>query len=292
MNKNGVISKSQKELYYVIADGLEYKAKARGVFRERKIKPLVGDKVSIQVLDDGTAYIEQVFERKNSLVRPPIANIDQIILVSSLSQPKLNYTIFDKYLVMLEHYSIPVKLVINKIDLASKKEIEEFKSIYDKTPYNYLFTSSVTGQGINELEGMLRDSISSFAGPSGVGKSTILNLLADHIDAETGDVSRKTSRGKHTTRHVEIFELEKDTYIFDTPGFTSLDLSFIDEYRDVKEYFPEFVENSKTCKFANCQHVNEPGCQIKKMMEEDKISKSRYDNYLYIREELMKIRRY
>lgn len=292
MNKTGIITKSQKELYYVKSENMTFKAKARGVFRERNVKPLVGDRVDIQILDDGTAYIENVHPRINSLVRPPIANIDQIILISSLVEPKLNYTIFDKYLVMLEHYGIDVKIVINKIELASKEEIEEFEKIYSLTDYNYIFTSAVEKTGIEKLKTLMTDKISSFAGPSGVGKSTLLNLISTDINAETGDISKKTARGKHTTRHVELFELYEDTFIFDTPGFSSLTLDFIDEFRDVKDYFEEFNKFKSGCKFSNCLHLNEPNCGVKKALEEKQISNSRYENYKYIIDEIINNRRY
>lgn len=292
MNEIGIITKSQKELYYVKTEENTFKSKARGVFRDKNIKPLVGDKVEIQILEDGTAYIEKVFERKNSLVRPPIANIDQIILISSLVEPKLNYTIFDKYLVMLEHFGIDVKIVINKIELASEAEIEEFNKIYSLTDYNYIFTSAVENIGIDELKTMMSGKISSFAGPSGVGKSTLLNRISSEINAETGDISKKTSRGKHTTRHVELFELYEDTFIFDTPGFSSLALDFIEEFRDVKEYFTEFKKYKQDCKFANCLHLNEPNCAVKSALENGEISQSRYNNYKYIIDEIKNNRRY
>lgn len=292
MNKKGIITKSQKDLYYVISEDIVYQAKARGLFRERNIKPIVGDKVEINILDDGTAYIENVLERKNSLVRPPIANIDQILLVHSLVNPKINYTTFDKYLIMLEHYCIEVIIIINKIELANDEEIEEFRKIYDKTKYKYLFTSAEENIGIDELKSIMRDKISSFAGPSGVGKSTLLNLLHENFDAETGNISKKTSRGKHTTRHTELFEIDKNTFIFDTPGFSSLDLSFIEDEKLLKLYFDEFSHYNKKCKFNNCEHINEPKCAVKDALEDGKISKTRYDNYLYIFKELKNERKY
>lgn len=292
MNKKGIISKSQKELYYVVSDDQEYMAKARGVFRDQNIKPLVGDSVEIQILQDGTAYIEKVFDRKNSLIRPPIANIDQIVLISSLVKPNLNYTIFDKYLAMLEHYEIDVKIVINKYDLASEEEILKFRDIYDKTDYNYIFTSALDEQGIEEFKSLLSGKKSALAGPSGVGKSTLLNLISNDIDVETGLISNKTSRGKHTTRHVELFKISEDSYIFDTPGFTSLDLSFIEDYRDIKDYFSEFEKFKVECKFNDCEHINEPKCGVKNALEQGLLSESRYNNYIYIREEIKNNRRY
>lgn len=292
MNRLGIINKSQKEIYHVLVDGKEYLCKARGVFREKSIKPLVGDKVEIQILDDSTGYIENVLERKNSLVRPPIANVDQLLLVSSLTNPKLNYNIFDKYLVMLQHFGIPVKLVINKVDLASVDEIREFEDIYSKTNYEYIFTSAEKNHGIDDLKNMLKGKISSFAGPSGVGKSTLLNLLHEDFYAETGNISDKTQRGKHTTRHVELFEIDDETFIFDTPGFSALNIDFIESYEDVKNYFTEFNKYSSQCKFRNCMHMNEPQCAVKKAIEDSLISKNRYENYIYLVEEIKRERKY
>lgn len=292
MNKLGIIKKSQKEIYHVLVEGKEYLCKARGVFREKSIKPLVGDRVEVQILDDSTGYIENVLERENFLVRPPIANVNQLILVSSLSNPKLNYNIFDKYLVMLEHFGIPVKIVINKIDLANIDEINEFEDIYGKTNYEFTFTSANQNLGIENLKEMLKGKVSSFAGPSGVGKSTLLNLLHDDFYAETGSISHKNQRGRHTTRHVELFEIDDETFIFDTPGFSALNIDFIESYEDVKNYFTEFNEYSSQCKFRNCMHINEPSCAIKKAVENSIISKNRYDNYIYLVDEIKKERKY
>ncbi|MFM1601889.1 ribosome small subunit-dependent GTPase A [Helcococcus ovis] len=282
METKGIIIKSQKELYYVKYKNKTYMCKARGIFRDKNLKPLVGDRVDIQILDENTGYIEKIYDRKNSLIRPPIANIDQILLVHSLTDPEINYVTFDKYLVMLEHFKIPVKIIINKVDLAKDEDIKKFEDIYSKTKYEYVFTSAKNNQGIGKLNKMMKDKISSFAGPSGVGKSTILNLLHENFDVQTGKISNKTSRGKHTTRHTELFEIDENTFIFDTPGFSALNLDFIEDFRDVKKYYPEFEIFKVGCKFNDCDHINEPNCSIKKEMELKKISKNRYESYLYI----------
>lgn len=292
MNKKGIIVQSQKEIYHVLHEGKVYLCKARGLFRDKSIKPLVGDRVDFTILENNTGHINKVYERKNSLIRPPIANIDQLLLVSSLTNPKLNYNLFDKYLVMLEHFNIPVKIVINKVDLASEEEIMQFKSIYDKTGYEYIFTSAKNVDGISELKTLLNGKTSSFAGPSGVGKSTLLNLLHDDFDAETGSISEKNLRGKHTTRHVEIFEIDEDTFIFDTPGFSALNISFISNYEDVKNYFIEFKKFRNHCKFRNCMHINEPSCAVKEAVNNDLISLSRYNNYKYLVDEIKNERKY
>lgn len=292
MYKKGVIIKSQKELYHVKTENFEYLCKARGVFREKKIKPIVGDKVLVQILDNNTAYIEEIFNRKNFLIRPPIANVDQILLVHTLQEPLINYLTFDKYLVMLEHYKIPVKIIINKIELTNDAQKQEFEEIYSKTNYDYLYTSTRTGIGIDNLEKLLINKISSFAGPSGVGKSTLLNRISDDFEVQTADISKKTSRGRHTTRHVELFEIFENSYLFDTPGFSALNLSFIDDFKYVKNYFNEFKKYSLECKFKDCEHINEPKCGVKEAVENGKISKSRYNNYIFIREEIKKERKY
>lgn len=292
MNREGIIIKSQKELYYVQSDNLIYKSKARGLFRERNLKPLVGDRVIIQVLNDKEAYIEEIFDRKSEIVRPPVANINQILLVQSLIKPKINFNIFDKYLVMLEHLNLPLIIVVNKSDLVSEELKNEFMEIYSKTGYKIIFTSSVDEQGIEELKKCLQGNISVLAGPSGVGKSSLLNKLSENINVQTGSISNKTSRGKHTTRHSELFTLDEDSFILDTPGFTSLNLDFIENPYLVEKFFPEFSKYVNECKFSNCQHINEPICGLKQALKENKLSKSRYENYLSIRQEILSKRRY
>lgn len=286
--KKGLIIQSQKELYHVkTMDKKIYLCKARGLFRDKNIKPLVGDRVDIQILDDNTGYIENIYERKNHLIRPPISNIDQIVMVYSLKDPEINYLILDKYLAMLEHFNIPMVILINKIELVNDDEIKIFEEIYKKTDYKIIYTSAIEQKGIDNLKNVLKNKISSFAGPSGVGKSTIINLLHEDINMKIGDISKKTSRGKHTTRHVEIFEIDEDTFIYDTPGFTALSLDFIEDYKDVKFYFKEFEKYSNQCKFKNCEHINEPKCAVKGALEAGEISTSRYVNYTHIRNEIM-----
>ena len=284
MSKKGIIYKAQKELYYVLSDDISYKCKARGVFRDRNIKPLVGDYVQIQVLDNQEGLIEEVYPRKSELIRPPVANIDQILLVLTVKSPNVNYNLVDKYLVMLEHFTVDVVMVINKSDLLDPKDKEEFRDTYSKTGYELVFTSALNKEGIDELKEILMGKISSLAGPSGVGKSTLLNLFHKDLDVETGDISKKTQRGRHTTRHTELFEIFEDTFILDTPGFSSLDLSFIEEEGQIREFYPEFRKLQKDCRFQNCQHLKEPDCAVKKELEKENISQKRYDNYILIRD--------
>ena len=292
MANKGIIFKAQKELYYVLFEEKIYKCKARGVFRERNIKPLVGDWVDIKILDNNEGFIEYVYERKSKLDRPPVANIDQIILVLTLKSPNINYNLVDKYLVMLEHYDLPVVIVVNKIDLISKEDINEFTQIYEQSGYSVIFTSAKDEVGIEELKNTLKNKITSLAGPSGVGKSTLLNLLHEDIEVETGSISDKTKRGKHTTRHTELFELMPNSYLLDTPGFSSLDLSFIEDETNVRLFYPEFRKIQNQCKFQNCQHLKEPKCKVKDLLEKGLIATKRYENYQLIRDEIKNNRRY
>lgn len=293
MSDRPIIFKTQKDLYHVLYKDKKYLCTARGVMRERSIKPLVGDFVDLTILSDEKGLIEAVVERKNSLIRPPVANIDQIVLVLTLKSPNLNYMLADKYLLMLEHYGLDVVLVFNKVDLIRDEEKEDLLSIYGKTGHKIIFTSTLTDEGIDDIRDLLTNKISALAGPSGVGKSSILNMISkEEISVETGSISKKTKRGRHTTRHTELFEIFDQAFILDTPGFSSLDLSFIEDADEIKNYYPEFVTYSDGCKFQDCQHINEPICGVKNALEAGKLSKKRYDNYLLIREEILKNRRY
>ena len=293
MSDSPIIFKTQKDLYHVLYKDKKYLCTARGVMRERSIKPLVGDFVDLTILSDEKGLIEAVVDRKNSLIRPPVANVDQIVLVLTLKSPNLNYMLADKYLLMLEHYGLDVVLVFNKVDLIRDEEKEDLLSIYGKTGHKIIFTSTLTDEGIDDIRDLLANKISALAGPSGVGKSSILNMISkEEISVETGSISKKTKRGRHTTRHTELFEIFDQAFILDTPGFSSLDLSFIEDADEVKNYYPEFVTYSDGCKFQDCQHINEPICGVKNALEAGKLSKKRYDNYLLIREEIFKNRRY
>ncbi len=293
MSDRPIIFKTQKDLYHVLYKDKKYLCTARGVMRERSIKPLVGDFVDLTILSDEKGLIEAVVDRKNSLIRPPVANIDQIVLVLTLKSPNLNYMLADKYLLMLEHYGLDVVLVFNKVDLIRDEEKEDLLSIYGKTGHKIIFTSTLTDEGIDDIRDLLTNKISALAGPSGVGKSSILNMISkEEISVETGSISKKTKRGRHTTRHTELFEIFDQAFILDTPGFSSLDLSFIEDADEIKNYYPEFVTYSDGCKFQDCQHINEPICGVKNALEAGKLSKKRYDNYLLIREEILKNRRY
>lgn len=289
----GRIIKGIGGFYYVRTEDKVYETRARGLFREEKITPLVGDKVLIRINpEDGSGYIEEIRPRKTELLRPPVANIDQVVIVMSLRSPDINLWLLDRFLVMAEHENLEIVIALSKTDLVDEKEIGEVKTIYEKAKYNIIELSNIEEIGIKDIEDVLKNKITVFAGPSGVGKSTLLNSIDENLKLETGSVSKKTERGKHTTRHVELLELSEDTYVLDTPGFSSLDLTFIEEPTELSHYFREFLDENRPCKFRGCLHDTEPGCSVKEKLKEGLIAQERYDNYLRIVEEVKNIRRY
>lgn len=277
MDKKGLIIKAISGFYYVKTKEKEiFECKARGIFRNKNITPLVGDIVDFKVLNAKKGILEKVNSRKNKFLRPPVANVNQAIIVFSVKDPKPNIDLLDKFLVKAESKNVDAIICINKIDL--NEEYYKIKEIYEKAGYKVIKTSTLTNEGINELLLVLKDKKSFFAGPSGVGKSSIINKLQKDFKVEIGEISRKLKRGKHTTRHTELFELKTGGYIFDTPGFTSFSIDEID-YRDLSKYFREFKKHSEYCKFRSCMHINEPKCEIKKLVKEEKISIERYESY-------------
>ncbi|WP_353093931.1 ribosome small subunit-dependent GTPase A [Tissierella praeacuta] len=289
---NGIIVKGIGGFYYVRTESDIVECRARGVFREEKLTPLVGDKVRIRIsAEDNKGYIEEIYPRTSKLLRPPVANITQAIIVMSIKKPDINSWLLDRFLIMAEHENLDIIICINKSDLAPEKALK-FKTIYEKIGYKVINTSVVEGKDIDELKELLNDNISVFAGPSGVGKSSLLNEVNENFKLETGDISSKTKRGKHTTRHVELLELHDNAFVLDSPGFSSLNIDFIEEEIDLKDYFKEIYKYGDKCKFISCLHVNEPDCEVKRQVEEGNIHKERYDNYLLFLEEIKKIRRY
>lgn len=289
---DGIILKGIGGFYYVETDNEVIQCRARGNFREEGITPLIGDKVKIRInQEDNTGYIEEIYQRETSLKRPPVANISQAIIVMSIKKPNINTWLLDRFLVMSEAEGLNTVICINKVDL-DLEEALKIKEIYTKIGYKAILTSTETELGIDILRESLNNNISVFAGPSGVGKSSLLNIINPNYKLKTGDISEKNKRGKHTTRHTELLHLENNSYVLDSPGFSSLDINFIEHESELKEYFPEINMNSNKCKFVNCLHVNEPKCQIKKMVENNEISSKRYENYLMFLEEIKKNRRY
>lgn len=259
-----------------------YECKAKGVFRNKNVKPIVGDNVEIDVLSEQERIgnITQVLERSNQLVRPEVANIDQALIVFAFQSPKPNLNLLDRFLVMMERQGLPCVICLNKTDLEEEQTIREIKVMYESAGYLVICTSVLHDEGTKELWECLQGRTTALAGPSGVGKSSMLNALLGTGQAQTGCVSEKIGRGKHTTRHTEIFQLGENTYLMDTPGFSSLYTDM--EKEELKEYFPEFRECEGMCRFLGCVHMEEPDCMVKEKVEDGKISKSRYENYRWM----------
>ncbi len=282
----GKIIKSQKEIYYVLTEENTFICKARGVFRNKNIKPLVGDNVEFDITEDFKGYITKILERKNQIKRPNIANIDQILYFITIKNPSLNLFNIDKYLSMCEYINIDVIIIVSKKDLADKKELD-FLRMYEKIGYKLIFIDNYNDFPKRKILEILRGKTSAVSGSSGVGKSTFLSNLVEN-EIEIGSISEKSKRGKNTTRHIEIFNLEKNTNIFDTPGFDSFDIDFIDDEKELKYCFREFDNNS--CKFKDCNHINEPKCKVKEDLSKNIIEKTRYENYITLFEEIKKRR--
>ncbi|OUP48689.1 ribosome small subunit-dependent GTPase A [Lachnoclostridium sp. An181] len=290
----GKIVKGIAGFYYVnvVESGL-YECKAKGVFRKDKLKPLVGDDVKIDVLDEAKkkGNITEILPRKNELIRPAVANIDQALVVFAVARPKPHLNLLDRFLVMMEAKGIPLILCFNKTDIAKDTSIEELLSIYSTGGYQVIFTSTVEEENIDELKKLLKGRLTAVAGPSGVGKSSIINRIQSNVNMQTGTISEKIERGKHTTRHSQLIMIDNESYIMDTPGFSSLYTNEF-EKEELKHYFPEFAPYEGTCRFHGCDHVHEPGCAVRAALEEGKIAESRYQNYLEMYQELKDKRRY
>ena len=290
----GKIIKGIAGFYYVnVVESGVYECKAKGVFRKEKIKPLVGDNVRIEILDEEnkTGNIVEIFPRKNELIRPAVANIDQALVVFAVTKPTPHFNLLDRFLVMMERKELPVVLCFNKKDIATSPEIAELEAIYEKCGYPIVFTSALEQENIEEIRRLLLKKTTAIAGPSGVGKSSLINLLQNQVQMETGTISRKIERGKHTTRHSELIAVDADSYIMDTPGFSSLYVNDF-EKEELKYYFREFASYEGQCRFQGCDHVHEPGCAVKEALEEGKIHPIRYKNYLEMYTELKEKKRY
>jgi ribosome biogenesis GTPase len=291
---HGKIIKGIAGFYYVnvVGSGV-YECKAKGIFRKEKCKPLVGDEVEIEILDeqDKTGNIVEICERKNELIRPAVANIDQALVIFAVTDPTPHLNLLDRFLIMMEQLEIPVILCFNKTDLAEDAEMQHLEETYRGCGYEMIFLSAKKEENIDILKKILEGKTTTVAGPSGVGKSSIINLLVPDANMETGNISKKISRGKHTTRHSELFAVDEDSYIMDTPGFSSL---YCDDYEpeDLRFYYPEFREYEGKCRFQGCLHIHEPGCAVKEALEAGKISPGRYENYKIILEERKQKRRY
>lgn len=289
----GKIIKGIAGFYYVYTSLGLIECKAKGVFRKDKIKPLVGDNVEIQIVDEKelTGNITEILPRYNALIRPASANIDQALVIFAIVKPDPNYNLLDRFLITMEKQGLPAIICFNKRDIATPGEEEELRKAYGSCGYQVLFVSGVKEEGMEEIKSCLKGKTTVVAGPSGVGKSTIINALYPNANMETGEISKKIERGKHTTRHAQLFALDEETFIMDTPGFTSLSLGEM-EKEELAVYYPEFTEYEVNCKFGGCAHLSEPVCGIKAALAEGKISRVRYDNYTILYEELKNRKKY
>jgi ribosome biogenesis GTPase len=294
----GRIVKGIGGFYYVNTDIGLVECKARGIFRKESLTPLVGDKVLVSIVEGspGQGVIQEILPRENTLLRPSVANVQQCIIVVAMGRPEPDLLLLDRLLVLAGVNELEQVVCFNKTDLGKKDEYGEVIDTYRQAGYRVLCTSAKTGQGIDEMKGVLKGKISVFAGMSGVGKSSILNSLQPGLGLKTGEISAKLQRGRHTTRHAELLELSFGGMVVDTPGFSSLSLGAVKELEDMDEselghYYPEFIEYMDHCRFRSCRHENEPDCSVKDAVEKGRISAFRYRNYIKLLEELRQSRR-
>ncbi len=286
MNKiEGRIIKGIGGLYHVATDDGVYKCSARGVFRKKNLTPLIGDNVTVQIQNESekTGSVHEIQERKNSLIRPRVANIDRAIIVTAPSNPPINLELLDRLLILAEDVETDILICINKSDLLTH-EVQAITEQYKAIGYDVIYTNAMEGTGIEDLKSRLTGKVSVFAGPSGVGKSSLVNALLPYTAAETGELSAKISRGKHTTRHAEIIEVFENSYIVDSPGFSSLTTDHIPKDK-LPSLFPEFRPFLDDCRFTDCSHLNEPDCSVKAQIGNG-ISSQRYSRYVSFANEL------
>ena len=290
----GKIVKGISGFYYVhVAETGIYECKAKGIFRNQKIKPLVGDDVEIVVLDEEKKIgnVEKILPRTRELIRPAVANIDMALVIFAAAKPDPNFNLLDRFLCMMEYQKVPVTICFNKCDLVTKEQREVLRKIYELAGYELLFTSAKTQENVEKLKSVLQGKMTAVAGPSGVGKSSLINDLQDAVQMQTGGISDKIERGKHTTRHSQIIPIAENTYIMDTPGVSSMDLPGFSK-EDLWTCYPEFVRFEPGCRFIGCSHIGEPDCGVKTALAEGKISRVRYDNYVQLYQEMKNMRKY
>ena len=290
----GKIIKGIAGFYYVYGeDGELYECKAKGIFRKDNQKPLVGDNVEITILDqvEKEGNLVRILPRKNSLIRPAVANVDQAFVIFAADKPKPNFMLLDRFLIMMEQEGVPAVICFNKKDLVTEKEAGELYEVYKSCGYRVILSSTLDGEGTDEIREILEGKTTVVAGPSGVGKSSLTNLLQGEIKMEIGEISRKLKRGRHTTRHSQVIPVGENTFLMDTPGFSSLYIMGLEE-QELKDYFPEFRKYEEKCRFQGCRHIHEPDCEVKEALERGEISRIRYEDYLSLYEELKEKRRY
>ena len=283
----GRIIKGIGGFYYIETEKGLYECRARGIFRKNKITPLVGDFVKISVVDEDNkkGVVEEIQERKTELVRPPIANVNKALIVFAVKNPTPHLSLLDRFIVLAERENLEIVIILTKIDLDDDNTFEKIKNIYEPCGYKVIGVSNLENKNIDKVKEELKDNTVVFAGPSGVGKSSLLNQIDSNFQLKSGDVSDKIKRGKHTTRHAELFELKFGCMVADTPGFSSLTLDDIEDI-DLKDYFIEF-EDYDDCKFGSrCIHQNEPNCAVKEAVENGEIPKERYESYIQLLNEI------
>ena len=284
----GIIIENISNLYRVEAENKGiYEASARGKFKKQEITPVVGDKVEIEIIDkeNKKAVIIKIEERKVYIKRPKLANITQIVLVVSSKNPKPDLLMLDKQLAFAEYLGINAIIVLNKIDLDKEKELKRVKEIYKKIGYEVIETEAKARKGIDKLQKLLKNNINAFSGNSGVGKSTLINGIFNKDVTQEGEISKRNRRGKNTTTAIKLYEIDKGTYIADTPGFSTFDISEI-ESSDLAHYFREFQKEIQNCEFVGCTHIKEENCGIKKAIKAGEISEERYERFCKIYKEL------
>lgn len=290
----GKIVKGIAGFYYVhTKEEGTFECKAKGIFRKEKQKPLVGDVVEIDIISrkEKTGNIVKILPRKNQLIRPAVANIDQALVIFAAASPAPNFHLLDTFLVAMEYQQVETVICFNKQDLIDEEQEGQLRHRYEKCGCRVIFTSALLSMGKEELLSLLKDKTTAVAGPSGVGKSSLVNLLQSGIEMETGEISSKLERGKHTTRHSQLICISGDTYIMDTPGFSSLYVDGI-PVEELKEYFPEFAEYEPQCRFLGCSHIHEPDCGVKEALNQGAINRERYETYVSIYNEIKEKKRY
>ncbi|WP_438446759.1 ribosome small subunit-dependent GTPase A [Gorillibacterium sp. sgz5001074] len=301
----GLIVKALSGYYYVLPDepvladevggfaGL-VQCRARGIFKKRNISPLVGDRVEFERSENGEGTVTEICPRTSELIRPPVSNVEQAVLVFSMDEPALNLQLLDKFLVHIEYSGLEPVICFSKQDLIRNPEegekgagadSESVYRLYETIGYKVLITSAKEGEGVEQVREVLKDRISVFSGQSGVGKSTLLNALMPHLVLETGEISMRLGRGRHTTRHVELIPLPEGGWVADTPGFSQLDFMEM-EPEELGSTFREFVPLSEECRFRGCLHHKEPGCRVREAVAEGSVAATRYEHYLLFLEEM------